>query len=334
MAMWNFCAWLLASVLSTGDPLQLLGMAPGVSASERRTLDRGETVFRTLDGPTGGVGLLAVQRINANGATLIARVRSIEELRRSRFVTAIQRFSDPPRLEDLDALMLAPRELDALARCRAGACAFKLTASEIAIVSRAARSPVGDRDEELQRAFRVAVLRRVEAYLAGGLTALPPVLDRRAPLRLGAVFDGLVTASAPLPGGAAAAHWLREAAPRSLESFVYWSHETYGAGKPVVIVTHVALLPPRADGDPAIVLGKQIFASHYMNGAVALSAIVSEPDGSRYLVYSNHTAVDLLGGPFGPLKRAVLESRLRSHVPELVGSLRKRLERTDRDPLR
>jgi hypothetical protein len=78
----------------------------------------------------------------------------------------------------------------------------------------------------------------------------------------------------------------------------------------------------------AMVVGKQIFASRYINGALSMTAVTAPDAGGRYLIYLNRSTVDLLGGVFGGITRAVLESRLTGEVPELVGRLRDRLERS------
>lgn len=318
----------LAVLLVAGDPCSLLGPGVKLTPADRRNLDRGETVARTIPSGDGQVAIFAVSPIGAEAETLIARARTIEDLKRSSFVTGIKRFSDPPRLEDLDALVLSPRDVQAAAACKPGDCSFKLTATEIAIL-RAASAPGPDRDDRIQHAFRQVVFSRVETYLAGGLRQVAPIVNRGDPWCLDRAFNDLLTSSALTATAPCAAEWLR-AASASVESFLYWSQESYGAGKPVVVVTHVALIPPIAPADPAIVIGKQIMATRYMTGGLALTAISTDPgSGRRYLVYVNRTGVDLLGGFFGPIKRSILESRLKGDVPEIIAKLRTRLERRD-----
>lgn len=110
---------------------------------------------------------------------------------------------------------------------------------------------------------------------------------------------------------------------------MYWSKDVYNAAKPVVTVTHVNIFRSE-DGAAApavVVAGKQIFASHYMNGALGLTMVLGDAsDGARYLVYLNRSQLDLLGGIFGFLKRSVLESRIRRDTPKILRALRDRIE--------
>lgn len=322
----------IAALLLTVDPFTLLAPAIQLSIADRRALARGDTISRTLDGGPQHVAVFAMSRIAADGGTLIASARAIENLKRSRVVTAIRRFSDPPALSDLDDLVLTPRDIDAALACRVGACSFKLSAPEIGLLrDEIAAAAPNDRRQGAQQAFRRVLLARVNAYQAGGLAGLAPIVNRGAPFCLDQVLQELVTAGRPLPAEPCTTDWLTEkAAANRVESFIYWSQEYYGAGKPAVIVTHVGLVPPAAPSDPAIVLGKQIFASRYMTGGMSLTAVAADgASGDRYLLYVNRTGVDLLGGMFGPIKRAVLESRLRREVPEIIGKLRTRLEVDD-----
>lgn len=65
-----------------------------------------------------------------------------------------------------------------------------------------------------------------------------------------------------------------------------------------------------------------------MTGGVSLTALTTDiATGANYLVYLNRTGVDLLGGFLGPLKRSLLESRLKSELPDTIRKLRVRLER-------
>lgn len=325
----HLIAGALSALLFAGDPFLFLAPQVRLSPVERRSLAAGAIVARTLESGPGQVAVFSVTRAEVSPQTLIDSARRIEDLKRSALVTGIQRFSNPPRVEDLDALQLTPRDLAALAACRPGACSFKLTADEIDLL----RDEGGEHPstDALLTAFRRVVLARVNAYLAGGLGALPPTANRPPAVCLDQVFRELATASPLLPHARCAAEWLREFPDHGnhVESFLYWSYETYGTGKPVVVVTHVGLIPPAAPGDPAIVLGKQVMATRYMTGGLSLLAVTTDQaTGTNYLVYLNRTGVDLLGGFFGPLKRAALESRLKRELPEIIQKLRTRLEQT------
>jgi hypothetical protein len=114
-----------------------------------------------------------------------------------------------------------------------------------------------------------------------------------------------------------------------VESFFYWSKEHYAEGKPVVSVTHVGIMHDGSNRrlPSVLVAGKQIYATHYVDGGLGLTMIVCDAaTGSAYLVYVNRSQVDVLRGWVGGLVRGVLERRLEREAPLVVGGLRARLE--------
>jgi hypothetical protein len=313
-----------ASASTAQDPLAVVAPCVTLSAGERQRLERGELVSRTLPGASTQVALFAVTRIEAPPRALADATRSIADLKRSSFVLGVQRFSQPPVLSDLDSLVLPDRDLQALRDCETGDCDLKLTTPEIQAIRAVGSRPS---DAALQQAFRRVVLDRVTTYLAGGLAGVPPVANRSRVFPLAPTMSALQDASPCVLQAPPLASWLRNypAGGRDVESFLYWSQEVYRAGRPVVLATHVAILE---DATRAIVVGKQILSTRYMDGGIAMTAITTDPaTGRRYLVYLNRSSVDLLDGFWGGLVRRIVESKVRGEVPEIIDKLRQRLER-------
>jgi len=318
-------AGLLATLAGAADPLAVMAPCVTLTAAERRALTEGAMVARALPAGDGQVAMFASTRIDATPDTLAAAAREIADLKKSSFVLAIRRFSEPPQLSDLDELVLPDRDVRALAACQPGSCAYKLTAPEIAALVKA-RQRDGATPAALTATLRRVILDRVHAYRSGGLAAVAPIANRAKPLRLDESLAALQLASPCVLQAAPLAAWVRNHDAAGVESFLYWSQEVYGPGKPVILITHVAILRP--EPGQTLVVGKQIFSSRYMDGALAMTAITTDADGRHYLAYLNRSRVDLLGGLFGGLKRAMLESRLSAELPALIAKLRDQLERS------
>jgi hypothetical protein len=145
------------------------------------------------------------------------------------------------------------------------------------------------------------------------------------------VFAGILQHSPYLWQGAPAlSSYLSEfprGEPADVESFVYWSKEQLD-GKPVISVTHVCIWRGEAGGTPTVlVAGKQIMATHYLNGGLGLTVLLGGADeAATYLVYLNRSQTDVLGGFWGGLKRAIIERRLERETGRVVLGLRTRLE--------
>ncbi len=311
------------------NPFEFLAPSIVVSSDDRARLDRDEVIARTLPGPKGQLAVFVATRLNAQPDVLAAWTRAIAELKRSRFVLAVGRFSDPPRPSDLDGLTLDERDLDALRHCRRGACGLKLSAAEIDALTAVAAG--ADWRDAIQREFRRLLVARVNQYRVGGLAASSPAADRSTTETPHKTFEAIVNESPYLTRIPAVVGWLTRYphADAAVESFFYWSKEHYAQGKPVVSVTHVGIVHSETDRRlPAVlVASKQIFATHYVEGGLGLTMVVrDDANGTTYLAYVNRSQVDLLRGWFGGLVRSVLEDRLERHAPQIVRGLRARLE--------
>lgn len=338
-----FCAFLLvvACVRSTTiaaepsrDPFAFFRPSVVISEKDRQRLNTGGTVARVVAGHRRTIAVFAATTLDADGDRLVNWMRHITALKKGAYVQEIGRFSNPPRLEDLSGLTLDAADVEDLQRCRPGQCGLKLSAIEIGQLHRTLQAAGQDRLHAIQDAFRRLVLGRVQAYATSGHRALAKYSDRGTPVSLQASFSGLVEQSLflrqQLPAFADFLdRWPDAPLPR-VESFFYWSKERLGA-KAIISVTQVSIL--RGDGaviPDAVAVGKQIFATHYMDGSLSVTAIVGDGLSSpRYLAYLNRSDVDVLGGFWGGMVRRILERRLRSEAPGILQTLRKRLESGD-----
>ena len=292
----------------TVDPFEFFRPAVVISRADRQRLDRGEVIVRNVPARDGEVGVFAASSIDAPPDRLVSWMRAIEQFKESRYVLAIRRFSEPPVLEDLDGLVLGDEDVSAMRRCRPGNCGVKLAAGDM-IALRAAVAPGAGAGEN---EFKQQLLQRLEIYRQDGFERLPPYADHgeaTAPYDLFARrFPGVVLTDS--------------------ESFFYWSREQYGTGKPVIGVTHVTIVRSRAPEPEALVLSREVYATHYRNASFGLTTVLrDEATGATYLAYLNRSHLDVLGGLFGGLKRALIEERLRQEAGAMVRVARVRLER-------
>jgi hypothetical protein len=322
----------LSAVVLAGqsvDPFAFFEPSVKVSVRERARLDRGDVIVRMLPADDGHVAVFAATRLNASPEALLQWTRAIESFRQGQQVVGVGRFSDPAMDSDLDSLVLEDDELNVLRKCRPGNCDVKLAASEIAQIQNAVRAGGKDWHGAVQRAFRHVLISRVRLHRERGLLALPPYADRSRRTSVGEAFSAIIARSPYLTLTLPDVINSTLAPPRNPadESFYYWSHDRYGAGRPVVTVTYVRLLERNDPAVPqALTISTQLFANHYTEGALGLTAVTCEAAGACYLAYLNRTQVDFLGGFFGAFKRAAIEGRIESETPNLLRDVRQRLE--------
>jgi hypothetical protein len=191
----------VGAVQAPGDPFAFFQPTVTVTPDERARLHQGEPVVRVLGGAEGEVAVFAALPLHVIDDRLADWVRHIDQLKKG-FALAIGRFSDPPRIEDLEALTLDDDDIVAVARCRPGACGIKVTASELERLQNVITGPPDRWRPLLQLAFRQVVLERVQQYLAGGLRAFPQYADRRDTTSRHDAFAALLARSSYLVGHA------------------------------------------------------------------------------------------------------------------------------------
>jgi len=105
-------------------------------------------------------------------------------------------------------------------------------------------------------------------------------------------------------------------------------------GKAVIRVSQISGFRPGHDpGSPAVlVAGKQVYASRYMNGELALTMLFASKNGANYLVHVDRSELDELTGIFSGLKRSLMEGRIKDEATRALAALRDRLERTRSSP--
>jgi hypothetical protein len=276
-----------AARADTHSPFALVAPAVRVDARDHARLQAGDAVVKVLPRRGRELAVFAAVRVDAPPERLVDWGRRVDRLT-GRYVAAAGRFSAPPQPGDVDAVALGDEDLQDLRRCRPGDCSLKLNDAEIAAL-RDGVTDAADWKEVLQRGFRDALTARARAADAS--------------------FEH-----------AGFAGW------EPVDSFLYWSVETYGF-KPITSVTQLRVLRRRApDAPAALVVSRQLFATHYKDAAVGMTAITGSAEDGWYLTYVHHSEVDVLDGMFGGVVRRVVERRVRDEAPALLLALRRTLE--------
>ena len=111
---------------------------------------------------------------------------------------------------------------------------------------------------------------------------------------------------------------------------LYWVQEDYTGLKPVLSLVHGVIYQDPARPDRTVVLQKQLYASHYYDGSLAVAAVIGGAPGPApvtYLVYANRSRGDLLKGGFGGLKRAAANNQAKSAAEQTLGTIKSVLEK-------
>ena len=305
------------------DPFAFLSPDVVITSSDRAQLDAGQTIVRVLPGRDGLLSLAAIVRVDTTADRLLAWSRSVELLQKGKYVPEIGRFSGPAHIADLQGLTIDSEDLDALEQCRPGRCGLKLSDVEIARVQSTRNRT------QLEALFRQFLTERANEYAANGEAEAPAYHDHKSPVRPQDAFATIVQKLEFFPRNLACCVEYLLQYPQAQnggarESFLYWSKETLGM-KPIISITHFSATRFGAEGMPeAVVIAKQVYATHYKDAALTMTALTGD-DSSKYLVYVHRSMVDAFGGVFGGVVRRIVERRVKSEAPRVLLGLRNRL---------
>jgi len=247
----------------------------------------------------------------------------------------IHEFSRPPRLQDLQSLMLPKSDLSALLRCVPGHCALKVSAPmmEQAHDNTPPRTMATQGQEE--QLFRDLIFQYVATYAEKGNAAmityadkLPPVNSAEAFLQLLRQMGWLPTYALPLErcldtySGKPCPH---------IDSILSWSLVKFGL-KPVFTITNTLIDETVLAGNPSVLIAlKQIYADHYFDAALGLAVLVegsADPaHPATWLVYEDRSQTDGLRGLFGAFEKGIVQRKTSAALRKDLAALKADLEK-------
>lgn len=305
------------------------------TADDFSAIDRGEIVVKLLpvkdEREVAVCGLVRTQA--PVGASLMAFRNSMTQ-QNQKTILGAGKFSSPPSLEDLQALTLEGRDIEDLKRCVVGDCKLKMSAAMIERFRHEVDWRAPDFRLKATRLFRQILVDYVSDYLARGDLALIEYDDGAQGVRLDEEHRSLLDASLYINDLAPEFANYLKSFPRpelsEVENAVNWTKISFGL-KPVTILTHVATYTRSSHGIPQIlVVSKQLYANHYFDSSLALTAVISVPlDGKTsdsYLLYTNRSRADALAGSFSRLKRNLVEGEAVTNLRGLLLQTRLNLE--------
>ncbi len=222
-------------------------------------------------------------------------------------ILEIGRFTNEPALTDVDSLTLEKADIEDLKDCVIGDCDVKLSAAMIERFRREIDWSAADYQSQAARLFKQMLVEYVRDYRARGESALIEYNDKENEVSLASEQRELSSASGYVSGVLADSN----SGLKLLEEALVWSKVKFGL-KPVIAVNHISVYQRESEVGPRILIAsKQIYANHYFNASLALTAFVSVADAPQgaYLVYENRSRADGLDGPLGKIRRAVVEKK-------------------------
>lgn len=303
------------------------------SASDIRTVNAGQAVVKSLDTPVRQeLAHFGVVRINVPALRFIQRFRDIERFESGPGVPQIQRFTAPPRIEDLASLELPAKDVAALRHCRPADCEVNLSNEAISRFRSEVNWASAAAATDARRLFRELMLGTVKAYQARGNASLGRYDHDTPPVVVADEFRALLKSAqplpVPLPGLLEYLDAYPQARPPGAEELFYWSVVDFGL-KPTVRLNHVVILAPpgKPSGVSHAIAIKQLYASHYFHTTLELRFLVEDARiPGFYLVSITRSRSDGTTGLTGSLLRPIINRRSRNAVRGYLEHLKRQVE--------
>ena len=291
------------------------------------TLDRQQTVVHLLPATDKReVAVCGLVKLQVPAEVFLQSFLESMTQKSNPAILEIGRFSATPTVADLQTLTIEDRDIDDLKECVVGNCKIKLSALMIERLHSEVDWEAPDYRVQAAQLLKRMLADYVRNYLARGDSALIEYNDKADEIRLADEHQHLIAA----PGyvNTALTEFRQQLKgtnkpPLSVvEDAIVWSKIKFGL-KPVIAVNHITVYRREQESGPQILIAsKQIYANHYFDSSLALTAFVNIPGAApeSYLVYENRSRTDGLGGMFSRMKRGLVEDRAVASLKTILES--------------
>src|SRR6266705_1618862 len=299
--------------------------------SDLTTLDQGETVIKLLPvRDKREIAMCGMVRLQASAEMFLQSFRENMTRKSNPAILEIGSFRNPPMLDDLQALTIEDRDVEDLRQCVVGDCRLKLSAMMIERLQEEIDWEAPNYQIQVTQLLKQMLLDYVRDYLARGDAALIQYDDKWEGIRLADEQQELLAASsyASLADMEENAKGFSKANVALVENAFVWSKIKFGL-KPVLAINHIAIYKrPQKPGAQILIVSKQIYANHYFDSSLALTAFLNVPGPSpkSYLFYENRSRVDGLEGAFGKIKRGIIEDKAVNSLESILHQSKLSLE--------
>jgi len=309
-----------------GQSVQQWLQEAGLSGDEIEKLDNGEPFVWVpkADNPTE-VTLLAIVHIRTTAEDIKGIARDVAGLvQRSEHVLQVGSFSEEPTWEDARDLRLPDGDIKDLKKCRVGDCAVRLTARGIESLHENVDWSASDQAAQVNGYMARWLAAYLRDYQERGSAALAVYADHK---ETQTVAEGLAIllrkTDLLIKYEPEFARYLEEypaVESQSAENLFYWTVEDLSL-KPTVILHHMAI--QGGEEPDALMVSKQIYASHYLQAGVkayaAMAASDDDPSKGVYVLLTQRLRFD---NDVGGIKRRLLENGVKKAATSQLKSFR------------
>jgi hypothetical protein len=307
----------------------------GLTDEQIGKIREGKALAKILDSPTADqVFVFGSVYIHSTSERYLKFASDLDQLRKLPSYLAIQQFSSPPQLTDLEEFTVDAEDFKELKDCKPGHCEFQLPAERMDEFQRSIDWSAPDAANQVNRLAQKMALQALLDYQQGGNVALGAYRDKSHPAAVAETFASLADRTRGLP---VYLPELRDyllnypkADSGNMESQFYWEKVNFGL-KPTFRIVQEVIYRGKSSTEPVYAVAlKQLYASHYFETALDLTVCVKDLQAGDhpgfYLITMKGSQQAGLTGLKGSIVRKVAVDKTRSSLEKTLASIKLKLE--------
>jgi len=272
--------------------------------------------------------------IHAAPEAYLRFARDFDRLRKLPSYLALGEFNNPPQLSDLKDFSFDNEDIQALRRCKPGACLIQAPASSIEEFHRSIDWSASNVNAQINELSRKTAMQFLLAYQQDGNQVFGVYNDKRKPTEVAQQFAYMLSyysaLTERLPEFYQYLLSYPNAKPASVENTFYWAKVKFGL-KPTLRIVHVVTMRGNPADEVAYAIAeKQLYSSHYFSTALDLSFCVRGSEDPKnqgfYLIMAMGSEQAGLTGFKGSIVREAAVSRSVSSLRNALTTIRNTLE--------
>ena len=314
------------------EPYKFFREFAGLNEEQIAAIRSGKAVAKAVESPTPDeVYVFGSVYVEATPESYLKLASDIDALRKLPSYLAIQRFSDPPQLSDLEGFTLNEQDISELKNCKTGHCQVQLPTEAIEDFQHSVDWSAPDVADQVNRLARRLALQALLEYMQGGNTALGAYRDKKQPAAVAETFASLIRPFEALPVYLPELNEYLLKYPKAksdnAQAGFYWEKVNFGL-KPTFRIVQKIVYRGAVGKEPAYaVVEKQIYASHYFQTALDLTVCVKDAQRPGfYIITVKGSKQAGLTGLKGNIVRKVAVDKTRSSLERVLVTIKQKLE--------
>jgi len=314
------------------EPYRFFREFVGLNEEQITAIRSGKAIAKVVESPTPDeVYVFGSVYVEATPESYLKLASDIDALRKLPSYLAIQSFSDPPQLSDLEGFTLEEQDIAELKNCKTGHCQFQLPTQAIDEFQESINWSAPDVADRVNRLAQRLALQALIEYMQGGNTALGAYRDKKHPAAVAETFASLVGRFEALPVYLPELNQYLLEYPKAksdnVQAGFYWEKVNFGLKPTFRIVQKIVYRGAIGKGPVYAVAEKQIYASHYFETALDLTVCVKDVQRPGfYIITVKGSKQAGLTGLKGSIVRKVAVDKTRSSLERVLATLKQKLE--------